>query len=274
MLAPESAIPARGSNGSATIDAAPAIASSASTAAGAARSDAPVAVGDEGRAGRATGPSRWRTISKRVLFAVLLLGLLTLGLFAGYEFGRNGSTDARARSEPATSRPAAAIAPVPSSATSAVVPSAAATRKSEPRRSRTGVHSQARPREKPAKPSSARGASGHARTKAKTKARQGAGPGTRTVTTSQRAPVLTWRPVSGASFYAVRLFRGDVRILDLWPSTTHVRVPASWVYGGADFKLRPGRYRWYVYPGIGNPSRLRLGKLAEAGALVVGAGSG
>jgi hypothetical protein len=64
-----------------------------------------------------------------------------------------------------------------------------------------------------------------------------------------------------------------VRILDLWPSTTRVRVPASWVYGGDHFQLRPGRYRWYVYPGIGNPSRLRLGKLAQAGVLLAEAGS-
>jgi hypothetical protein len=89
------------------------------------------------------------------------------------------------------------------------------------------------------------------------------------VRASQRAPVLTWNRVGGTSYYNVRLFRGNVRILDLWPSTTQVSVPASWVYGGVHYRLQPGRYRWYVYPGGGDPSQLLLGKLHKVGVLVV-----
>jgi len=178
------------------------------------------------------------------------------------------------------------LALVPSVA-AAPISSITATRKSEPSRARSATKSQAQPRQATAKqkPSRQRGASAptrkkakaqasaRARQKAKTAARHAASAQTRTIRTSQQQPVLTWRPVPGATFYAVRLFRGDVRILDLWPSTTRVRVPASWVYGGVHFRLRPGRYLWYVYPGIGNASRLRLGKLAKAGVLLAGAGS-
>jgi len=82
-------------------------------------------------------------------------------------------------------------------------------------------------------------------------------------------PVLTWEPVSGASYYNVRLFRDGVRVLDLWPEAAHVTVPAIWVYGGVHYRLHTGRYRWYVYPGSGDASRLLLGKLRKVGDLVV-----
>jgi len=82
-------------------------------------------------------------------------------------------------------------------------------------------------------------------------------------------PELTWNAVAGANYYDVQLFRNDVRILDLWPSTPHVTVPAAWVYGGVHYRLQPGRYRWYVYPGTGEISQLVLGKLHKVGVLVV-----
>ncbi|MGN6431347.1 MAG: hypothetical protein ACTHNB_11555 [Gaiellaceae bacterium] len=83
------------------------------------------------------------------------------------------------------------------------------------------------------------------------------------------APRLRWTGVRGASYYNVRLFRGRVRILDLWPSQPVVKVPRAWVYGGVHYSLRPGRYTWFVYPGIGKPSRLRLQRLHKTGVLIV-----
>jgi hypothetical protein len=82
-------------------------------------------------------------------------------------------------------------------------------------------------------------------------------------------PVLKWSPVADASYYDVQLFRGNVRILDLWPSTARVTVPTSWVYGGVHYRLQAGPYRWYVYPGGGDRSQLLLGKLHKVGVLVV-----
>src|SRR5205085_4950676 len=81
-------------------------------------------------------------------------------------------------------------------------------------------------------------------------------------------PVLSWKPVRGASYYDVQLFRGRVRILDLWPSDAHVTVPVRWVYGGADYRLQRGRYRWDVYPGRGTQSQLLLGPRRESAILV------
>ncbi|TML46691.1 MAG: hypothetical protein E6G19_01160 [Actinobacteria bacterium] len=60
-----------------------------------------------------------------------------------------------------------------------------------------------------------------------------------------------------------------MRILDLWPSTPVVKVPRSWIYGGVHYRLRPGRYHWFVYPGTGNPLQLHLQKLHKSGVLIV-----
>jgi hypothetical protein len=80
--------------------------------------------------------------------------------------------------------------------------------------------------------------------------------------------VLSWASLPRADYYDVQLFRGTARILDLWPTTNRVEVPARWTYGGVDYRLTPGSYRWYVYPGFGPQTELRLGKLRARGIFV------
>lgn len=80
--------------------------------------------------------------------------------------------------------------------------------------------------------------------------------------------VLSWASLPRADYYDVQLFRGAARILDLWPTTNRVEVPARWTYGGVNYRLTPGSYRWYVYPGFGQQTELRLGKLRARGILV------
>jgi hypothetical protein len=57
------------------------------------------------------------------------------------------------------------------------------------------------------------------------------------------APVLTWKPSKGASYYNVQVFRNGKRVLIAWPSRPSYRIPAG--------KLTPGTYVWFVWPALG-----------------------
>jgi hypothetical protein len=56
------------------------------------------------------------------------------------------------------------------------------------------------------------------------------------------APLLTWKPTKGASYYNVQLFRNGRRVLVGWPSQPSYRIPAG--------TLLPGTYVWYVWPAL------------------------
>jgi hypothetical protein len=73
-------------------------------------------------------------------------------------------------------------------------------------------------------------------------------------------PQLTWTPTHGASYYNVQLVRGGT-ILSVWPRTTHLTLPRSWVFQGHRYRLHAGVYRWYVWPGFGSLSAARYGGL-------------
>ena len=63
-------------------------------------------------------------------------------------------------------------------------------------------------------------------------------------------PRLTWTPTRGASYYNVQLVRGGT-ILSVWPRTTSLTLPRSWVFHGHRYRLHRGVYHWYVWPGFG-----------------------
>ena len=73
-------------------------------------------------------------------------------------------------------------------------------------------------------------------------------------------PRLAWKPVEGATYYHVQLWRHG-RILSAWPSRTSFQLRRSWIYNGRRYRLRPGLYRWYVWPGRGRPAQKNFGKL-------------
>ena len=73
--------------------------------------------------------------------------------------------------------------------------------------------------------------------------------------------MLRWRPVPHATYYNVQLWLGGVKLLSSWPSAAKLRVPTAWTYLGRSYRLRPGRYTWYVWPGRGSKSRHRFGPL-------------
>ena len=70
-------------------------------------------------------------------------------------------------------------------------------------------------------------------------------------------PTLVWAPAKRASYYNVQLIRAGHRVLSAWPTRTSFRLRRTWLYKGRRYRLRPGVYRWYVWPGYGRISASR-----------------
>lgn len=73
-------------------------------------------------------------------------------------------------------------------------------------------------------------------------------------------PRLSWTPVAGATYYNVQVFRGG-KVLSAWPRGPRLQLPHTWRFNGRRYRLRPGHYRWYVWPGFGSPAAGRYGEL-------------
>lgn len=85
-----------------------------------------------------------------------------------------------------------------------------------------------------------------------------------------RAPArLRWRPVRKASFYNVQLYRGGKKVLSTWPRSARLRLGRSWEYQGDRYRLKAGRYTWYVWPGFGSLAHSRYGRLLGQSSFVV-----
>ena len=81
-------------------------------------------------------------------------------------------------------------------------------------------------------------------------------------------PILRWGRFRGAGYYNVQLFRGSKRIYSAWPTGHQVDVPTSWVWAKHHFRLTPGRYRWYVWAGLGPRSLARYRAIGSASFVV------
>jgi hypothetical protein len=73
-------------------------------------------------------------------------------------------------------------------------------------------------------------------------------------------PTLVWTRVKKASYYNVQLIRGGRRVLSAWPVRPSFRLPRTWLYKGRRYRLRPGAYRWYVWPGFGRITAARYAR--------------
>ena len=83
-------------------------------------------------------------------------------------------------------------------------------------------------------------------------------------------PTLSWTAAPGATYYNVQLFRGDpTKLLSLWPGQASLRLRPMWRFGGRRYRLKPGRYTWYVWPGFGKRKGARYGHMIGSGTFVV-----
>jgi hypothetical protein len=76
---------------------------------------------------------------------------------------------------------------------------------------------------------------------------------------TRRPPLLRWTPVRRARYYNVQLFRGDRKVLSVWPVRPRYQIKKRWSRLGTPQRLRRGRYRWYVWPGFGARPKARYG---------------
>jgi hypothetical protein len=82
------------------------------------------------------------------------------------------------------------------------------------------------------------------------------------------ALTLDWAPVKGATYYNLQIVRGR-KVLSTWPVQSSFRLRRTWSYNGRRYRLRPGTYRWYVWPGFGRISASRFGRLLGSSTFVV-----
>jgi hypothetical protein len=86
-------------------------------------------------------------------------------------------------------------------------------------------------------------------------------------TRTARLPTLRWRARHGARYYNVQLFRAGHKVLSSWPTTNHYTLHRAWHYRGRAYSLRPGTYRYYVWPGYGPRAAHRYGRLLTKGSV-------
>ena len=82
-------------------------------------------------------------------------------------------------------------------------------------------------------------------------------------------PLLRWTRVHGARYYNVQLKRGGKKILSRWPGAAQLQLPETWRFKGRRHRLKPGRYRWVVWPGKGPRSEGRYGPRIGARSFVI-----
>jgi hypothetical protein len=82
-------------------------------------------------------------------------------------------------------------------------------------------------------------------------------------------PVLQWTAVPGASYYNVQLYHRGNKVLSVWPIRASLPLKQAWNFAGRHQQLKPGPYRWYVWPGFGRRARARYGSLIGTGTFVV-----
>ncbi len=73
--------------------------------------------------------------------------------------------------------------------------------------------------------------------------------------------VLAWLPKAGATYYNVQIFRNGHKVLTTWTQKPRLTLPKRWRLAGKTIRLQKGRYRWYVWPGLGRSADRRYGKL-------------
>jgi hypothetical protein len=83
-----------------------------------------------------------------------------------------------------------------------------------------------------------------------------------------KAPLLVWTPVKGARYYNVILMRGR-RVFSAWPVRARLQLRRTWTYRGSRYKLRPGLYRWFVWPGRGRLAAGNYGPMLGGSTFIV-----
>ena len=88
-------------------------------------------------------------------------------------------------------------------------------------------------------------------------------------TVVKKPPKLVWLAAAKAAYYNVQLFRGSTKILSAWPRKTALSLQRKWNYKAKRYRLTPGAYTWYVWPGFGAISEVKYGSLLGSSSFTV-----
>ena len=95
---------------------------------------------------------------------------------------------------------------------------------------------------------------------------------------------FTWARIGGAGYYNVQLYfaadlrtqslapakvQADVKVLSVWPKKNLFVLKRTWRFAGVRYGLRPGLYRWFVWPGYGSRQDVDYGPLMGSSTFVV-----
>jgi hypothetical protein len=97
---------------------------------------------------------------------------------------------------------------------------------------------------------------------------------------------LSWARMAGADYYNAQLFyapegvkalsrtgpaqsQAEVKVLSAWPKKTFFVLKKTWKFSGVRYRLKPGLYRWYIWPGYGNRKEVDYGPLMGSSTFVV-----
>ena len=84
-------------------------------------------------------------------------------------------------------------------------------------------------------------------------------------------PLLRWTSDRRANYYNIQLFRGNHKVLSAWPKRAGFQLASKWSYQRHRYRLRPGKYRWYVWPGFGRRSAVNYGRAIGSSTFVIAA---
>jgi hypothetical protein len=82
-------------------------------------------------------------------------------------------------------------------------------------------------------------------------------------------PTLRWIAKRYASYYNVQIWRDGTKILSRWPTRARFTLRAGWTYAGNSYRLTPGTYTWYVWPGFGRRATATYGRRLGSRMFVV-----
>jgi hypothetical protein len=82
-------------------------------------------------------------------------------------------------------------------------------------------------------------------------------------------PLLQWTAVPRTRYYNLQLYYRGAKVLSAWPTQPSLRLKPAWTFAGRHHRLKPGLYRWYVWPGLGRRAAARYGPLIGTGTFVV-----
>jgi hypothetical protein len=87
---------------------------------------------------------------------------------------------------------------------------------------------------------------------------------------AQASVLFAWLPAERASYYNLQLWHEGRIVAAAWPGSPSYRLRSRWRFRGRTYRLEPGLYTWYVWPGLGKRRLGHYGRMLGKSTFVVG----